>query len=45
MEGIYSQPYLNEFETDAGSIKDIPVSNIAMVKVFSPGSAGIIGNN
>ncbi len=37
--------YLNEFETDAGSIKDIPVSNIAMVKVFSPGSAGVIGNS
>jgi hypothetical protein len=37
--------YLNEFQTDAGSIKDIPVSNIAMVKVFSPGSAGVIGNS
>ncbi len=36
--------YLNEIETDAGSIKNIAVNDIAMVKVFSPGSAGAMGN-
>jgi hypothetical protein len=36
--------YLNEIETDAGSIKNIAVTDIAMVKVYSPGSAGAMGN-
>jgi len=30
--------YLNEFQTDASQIRDIPVTSIAMVKVFRPGT-------
>ena len=36
--------YLNEMQTDPGQMKNINVADIAMVKVFSPGSAaGISG--
>ena len=31
--------YLNEMQTDAGQVKNIHMSEVAMVKVFSPGSA------
>jgi hypothetical protein len=37
--------YLNEIQSDASSVKNIPVSDIAMVKVFSPGSAGGMSNS
>ncbi|HTB26528.1 MAG TPA: hypothetical protein VK711_14235 [Puia sp.] len=37
--------FLNEIQSDAGSVKNIPVSDIAMVKVFSPGSAGGMSNS
>jgi hypothetical protein len=37
--------YLNEMQADAGQIKNINISEIAMVKVFSPGSAGAISNS
>jgi hypothetical protein len=36
--------YLNEMSVDAGTIKTISMSDVAMVKVFSPGSTGAIGN-
>ncbi len=36
---------LNEMQSDASSVKNIPVSDIAMVKVFSPGSAGGMSNS
>ena len=35
--------YLNEMKVDASSISNLNVSEIAMVKVFSPGSATVIG--
>jgi hypothetical protein len=34
--------YLNEMQSDPGQVKNINVSDIAMVKVFSPGSAGAV---
>jgi len=34
--------YLNEMQADPGQVKNINVSDIAMVKVFSPGSAGAV---
>ncbi len=37
--------YLNEMQADAGQIKNINISEIAMVKVFSPGSAGAISSS
>lgn len=37
--------YLNEMLADASQVKNISVSDIAMVKVFSPGSAGAISNS
>jgi len=37
--------YLNEMLADPGQVKNINVSDIAMVKVFSPGSAGAISNS
>ncbi len=37
--------YLNEMQADASTIKNIPVSDIAMVKVFSPGSGGAISGS
>jgi hypothetical protein len=37
--------FLNEIQSDASSVKNIPVSDIAMVKVFSPGSAGGMSNS
>jgi hypothetical protein len=37
--------FLNEMQADAGQIKNINISEIAMVKVFSPGSAGAISNS
>jgi hypothetical protein len=37
--------YLNEMLADAGQVKNISVSDIAMVKVFSPGSAGAISGS
>ena len=35
--------YLNEMKVDAGTVSNISVSDIAMVKVFSPGESGVIG--
>ncbi|HEY8735112.1 MAG TPA: hypothetical protein VIL90_11140, partial [Puia sp.] len=37
--------YLNEMQSDAGSIRNISVNDIAMVKVFSPGSAGAVSGS
>ena len=37
--------YLNEMQVDANTIKSMNVSDLAMVKVFSPGSAAGIGNS
>lgn len=37
--------FLNEMQVDASTVKNIPVSDIAMVKVFSPGSAGGMSNS
>ncbi len=37
--------FLNEMQADAAMVKNIPVSDIAMVKVFSPGSAGGMSNS
>ncbi len=36
--------YMNEMPVDANSLKNIPMSEIAMVKVFSPGSAAGMDN-
>ncbi len=37
--------YLNEMQADPSQIKNINISDIAMVKVFSPGSAGAISSS
>jgi hypothetical protein len=37
--------YLNEMQVDASAIKNISVSELAMVKVFSPGSATAMSNS
>jgi len=37
--------YLNEMQVDANSIKSISVKDLAMIKVFSPGSAAGIANS
>jgi hypothetical protein len=42
-----SQPglFLNEIQSDPSTIKTIPITDIAMIKVFSPGSAGGMSNS
>ncbi len=35
--------YLNEMKVDPGSVANMGMSDIAMVKVFSPGESGVIG--
>ncbi len=37
--------FLNEMQADASTIKTIPITDIAMIKVFSPGSAGGMSNS
>jgi hypothetical protein len=37
--------YLNEMPVDAGQVKSTPVGDVAMIKVFSPGSAGGMSNS
>jgi len=36
--------YLNEMQVDANSLKSINISELAMVKVFSPGTTSVMGN-
>jgi hypothetical protein len=36
--------YMNEMPVDANSLKNIPITDLAMVKVFSPGSAAGMDN-
>jgi len=37
--------FLNEMQTDAGQIGNLPMSDIAFIKVFSPGQTGVISSS